>query len=127
MKTLRAFLARHMRAKDEDIRIGQHLNELLWRHGIKNPPPRVKVTVVKTDDGVVKAELEGKAYKETVKPQAKSEEPTTLKEKLQSVVSGKKEDGEAAAPAEPKRAEKRQADLKRTPLPKSPKPMAVDK
>ena len=119
MTTLRNFLAKHMHAKDEDVRVGQHLNELLWKHGIKNPPPRVTVVVTKTDDGIVRAELEGKTYKDSVKPQAKSEEPTSLKEKLQSVVGGKK-DSSAEAPAEPaaEEAPKKAEKKAKAPLPK---------
>src|SRR3989338_2274651 len=54
---LRQFLARHM--KSEDVRLSKELNEEMWKHGIKNPPHHVKVTVMKDDKGVVRAELFG--------------------------------------------------------------------
>lgn len=55
---LRKFLARHM--KSDQIKLGKHLNELIWNNGIKNPPHHVNVSVVKEDNGTVRAELIGK-------------------------------------------------------------------
>jgi large subunit ribosomal protein L31e len=97
VKTLRAFLVRHMKVKDEQIKLGQHLNMFLWDHGIKNPPPRVTVNVIKNDEGIVTAELEGAKYTETVRPRAKDDEPQGLKEKLQAAVGGKKDKKAEAA------------------------------
>ena|SRR3989338_1720647 len=51
------FLQKHM--KSDQIKIGKSVNELLWKHGIKNPPHHVKVIAIKDKDGVVKAELFG--------------------------------------------------------------------
>jgi len=135
VSTLRAFLRRHMKVKDENIKIGQHLNELLWKHGIKNPPPRVTVTVKKSDEGLVTAELVGKTFKDTVKPLAKSEEPQGLKERLQAAVGGKGDKAEAKdekaeekpegdkteAKPEPKPKEKPKADIRKAPQPKPQK------
>jgi len=125
VSTLRKFIMRHMKAKDENIKMGQQLNELLWKHGIKNPPARVTITVKKTDDGIVTAELVGKDYKGTIKPQAKSEEPQGLKEKLTSALKkdDKKADGEAeeAKPEAKKPKEKPRADVRKAPQPKAPK------
>ncbi len=61
--TLKIFLSRHMKQPDMDkVYIGTHLNAELWKHGIKNPPGKVKVVVVKDDNGDVKAELYGTTY-----------------------------------------------------------------
>ncbi len=114
VKVLRIFLAKHMKVKEEDVRLGQHINLLLWAHGIKNPPARVTVKVVKGDDGIVKAELESKEFTETVKPSPKSEQPQGLKEKLQAAVGGKKADKTdekqgASVDAKPKPAAKKKA------------------
>ncbi|MBR9700317.1 hypothetical protein GOV11_00440 [Candidatus Woesearchaeota archaeon] len=98
--TLRAFLVRHM--KTEDVRIGQHLNEFIWQDGIKSPPPRVKVTVSKTKDGIVQAELFGKKYKDVAKPKELKEAPQGLKEKLQAAVGKKDTTSEEDAPEEEK-------------------------
>ncbi|MFH1682708.1 MAG: 50S ribosomal protein L31e [Candidatus Woesearchaeota archaeon] len=51
------FLQKHM--KTEDVRLGKHLNEELWKHGIQNPPHHIKVTVLKDEKGTARAELFG--------------------------------------------------------------------
>lgn len=94
VKTLREFLMRHMKAAEENVRIGQHLNQLLWQHGIRNPPAKVTITVKKGDDGIVLAELAGKEYKDVVKPKARTEEPKSLQDRLKAAV-GKKDAAEA--------------------------------
>lgn len=46
VKTVKEFLARHMKIRDRDlnkIRLDKYLNEYLWGRGIKNPPHKVKV------------------------------------------------------------------------------------
>ena len=45
--------------KSEVVKIGKFLNEELWKHGIKNPPHKVKVTATKNDKGEVFAEKFG--------------------------------------------------------------------
>lgn len=75
-RALRAFLTKHL--KSEAVKIGQHLNEFLWMHGMKNPPPRVKVNVVRVEDGTVYAELFGKPLKI-----GKEEKKETAKEKTE--------------------------------------------
>lgn len=83
---VKKFLSRHM--KSEDVKIGPQLNEELWKHGMKNPPIRVRVTAVKEDD-TVRAEMEGVQFK-SLQAKKKTEASTGLKGKLQSMVqSGK--------------------------------------
>ena len=62
--TLKEFLAKHMKADIKDIRLGKNVNHKIWEQGIKSPPHHVKVSVVKEDSGVVKAELFGFKYDE---------------------------------------------------------------
>jgi large subunit ribosomal protein L31e len=65
VSALRKFIAKHMKA--ERVLIGKYANELLWKHGIKNPPHHVKVNAVKDDKGMVSVELvdlPGKAKRE---------------------------------------------------------------
>ncbi|MBN2566589.1 50S ribosomal protein L31e [Candidatus Woesearchaeota archaeon] len=106
---LKAFLVRHMKPEgDGKVWIGPHLNERIWKDGIKSPPHHVRITAVKEEDGTVKAELEGYAIE---KP--KKEEKKGVAQKLKEAVVGpakptskkpKKGEDEAAAveaPAEP--------------------------
>ena len=59
VKTIKEFLARHMKVYDKDlnkIKLDKYLNEVVWARGIKKPPIRVKVRAVK-EAGIVTAEL----------------------------------------------------------------------
>lgn len=51
------FLQKHF--KSEEVKLGKHLNENLWKRGIQNPPHHIKVTAIKDEKGVVRAELFG--------------------------------------------------------------------
>ena len=105
IRTIRAFLQKHMKA--EEVKLGPQLNLHMWKHGIKNPPHHVKVHAIKEDD-VVKAELEGYEYKEAVKSE-KKKEPTTMKEKLE-----KKLGVDKMADDEPEKEEKKEAKAEET-------------
>lgn len=93
IRVLKAFLIQHF--KTEDIKLGKELNEFMWRHGIKNPPSRVKVTAVQDKDGVVKVELEGKEYVE-FKVKEKTEKNQSFQEKLKGKVAAAKDAPEEA-------------------------------
>lgn len=59
VKTVKEFLARHMKIRDRDlkkIRIDRYLNEMLWFRGIRHPPIKIKVKAVKEGD-IVRVEL----------------------------------------------------------------------
>ncbi len=59
VKSIKEFLARHMKVYDRDlnkIKIDKYLNEFLWARGIKNPQTRIKIKAVK-EGGIVRAEL----------------------------------------------------------------------
>ncbi|MGM5481116.1 MAG: 50S ribosomal protein L31e [Nanobdellota archaeon] len=88
VKTVRAFLERHM--KSDDVKIGPKLNEKLWVHGIKNPPARVTVTATKDKDGVVKAELEGYAYVDFKIKEKTPDKNASMQEKLKQKVQDAK-------------------------------------
>jgi len=85
---LKNFLVKHM--KTEDVKLGKHLNEFLWKNGIKNPPAKVKVEVTKDKEGRVRAELVGKEYVD-FKMQEKVDKNQSFKEKIKSKVTDAKE------------------------------------
>ncbi|MEE9525633.1 MAG: 50S ribosomal protein L31e [Candidatus Woesearchaeota archaeon] len=102
---LKLFLSKHM--KSDDIKLGKYVNELIWKHGIKNPPHHVKVVVKKDDKGVVMAELEGKEYaveKKVEKKEKKTGLAGKLQEKIEEgkAVKEEKKEIEAAKKEEPK-------------------------
>jgi large subunit ribosomal protein L31e len=92
VNTVKEFLVRHM--KSDDVRLGTHLNLEIWKHGMKNPPSRVKVNVSKDDKGVVRAELFGAPKFE----EKKAEEKKGIVKKIAEKVVG-------AKPAEVPKAE----------------------
>ncbi len=59
VKTIKEFLARHMKIRDRDlskIKIDKYLNEALWSRGIRKPPHKIKVKAIKEGD-IVRVEL----------------------------------------------------------------------
>lgn len=87
VNTVRIFLAKHMKSKD--VKLGQQINLLLWERGIKNPPGKIKVTAVKDDKGIVKAELFGHKYIE--KKKTEKVEKSKL-EQLKEKIAGKSDE-----------------------------------
>lgn len=123
---LKQFLEKHM--KSDDVKLGMHVNQHIWKHGIKNPPHHVKVKVVKFDDGSVKAELEGKEFKGAILAKPKEEKATGLKGKLQDVLGVGKKDEEVKTEPEVKKdvsevkkedVAKEETKTKKTPAKKS--------
>ena len=56
IRTIKEFLARHMKVADRDldnVRIDKYLNEMIWHRGIKHPPSKIKVKAIK-EDGIVR-------------------------------------------------------------------------
>ena len=98
------FLIRHMRATPETVKLGIHLNEEIWKHGMKNPPSRVKVNVIKDDKNVVTAELFGFEMPKATEKKEKKEEKGMVG-KLAEKLAGK----EKPAPDENKQEEKNQS------------------
>src|SRR3989339_7644 len=59
VKTIKEFIARHMRVQNRDlekIKIDKILNEAVWFRGIRSPPHKIKVKATKIGD-IVKVEL----------------------------------------------------------------------
>lgn len=67
---LKSFLLKHM--KGVDVKVGKNLNEFIWKHGIKNPPHKVKVNAVKGEDNIILVELEGFKYEAKKKEEKKA-------------------------------------------------------
>lgn len=76
-RLIRDYLKKHTKA--EEIKLGRKLNEKVWERGIRKPPRRVRVKVMK-EGNVAKAELLGFEYEE-FKASPKKEKKG-MKEKL---------------------------------------------
>jgi large subunit ribosomal protein L31e len=60
IKTLKEFIARHMKVYDRDlkkVKLNIDLNRELWFRGIKKPPAKIKVSAKRFDDGIVRVDL----------------------------------------------------------------------
>ena len=108
IKTLKKFIARHMKIRDRDLRkikIDKYLNEELWFRGIKKPPHKIKVKVKREGDNVL-VEL----FELSEKAKYKKEREIKLKETSQKKKEGKKKvvEEESAKKAEDKTEEKKE-------------------
>ena len=57
LQAIRAFVQRHMQAREEDVWIDPRVNELLWARGREKPPRRLQVRVIKFEDELVEVSL----------------------------------------------------------------------
>jgi large subunit ribosomal protein L31e len=73
---IREFAMKHM--KSEEIKIDEELNQIVWKRGIRKPPRRIRVKMVREPDGIIRV----KPYTEEVKEEVKHDE--TEKEELES-------------------------------------------
>ena len=90
VKALREFIAKHMKAALDNVKIGKYANLEIWKKGIKNPPHHIKVLAVKEEEKVnvelvgapvvKKPEVKGKKTEEK-KEVKKAEEKPAEKEK----------------------------------------------
>ncbi len=112
MKALKEFLVKHMKPLDMDIRnirVGKHLNEYVWRHGIRNPPHHVKLVTTKDEKGIVKATLVGAPVEKVKdskkdKKSAKKEEVKVIKREVKKEETKKEENKEQVKEEESKEA-----------------------
>src|SRR3989344_1765656 len=111
VKATREFLQHHM--KNDNVKLGVHLNQYLNSRGEKNPPTRIKVNVwtetIKKDNKditIVKAELFGAPKEEAIK------EEHTHDKKVQTI--DKKDDKQAAIKEEVEKLEKKPLPIQQT-------------
>ncbi len=104
MKHIREFIARHMHAEEENVKIHTSVNEVVWQRGIEKPPRKIKVVAVKEGETVW-----------VYTPEARAEVAKTEKKRKIAVrkkTAEKKEEKEAETqeteeqPAEEKKEEK---------------------
>lgn len=110
VKTIKEFLARHMKIRDRDlkkIKIDKYLNEFIWYRGIRNPPAKVKVKAIKessTGGDIVRVKLLESAFPEKLKFK-KSREERQEKAALEAVDKKKKASEEAKKAKETEKSE----------------------
>ena len=127
VNAVRAFLIKHMKADEKNVKIGKYLNKELWKHGIKNPPAKIRINVKKDDKGIVTAELVGapeekkkevkgkkaskKEAKKVKKEEAKTAEKTEIKAEKVPVEKAEKKQ-EKSKEANAKKTEEKKPEIK---------------
>jgi len=101
VKMIRSFLARHMKAGEDDVRVSMGINELVWARGIQKPPRKVKIRAVK-DAGKVSAFLMDEKVEEK-----KGEKKASDAGKKPAESTPKKEEKAAPKHEEPKKEVKK--------------------
>jgi len=94
---VRKFLMQHMKATEENVKIGKYLNLKIWEHGIKNPITKITVIAKKDDKGIVTAELPNIPVKKQKPQKAK---PKSSEARLGPVDASRLGAGKAAKTAE---------------------------
>jgi len=98
MKHIREFVARHMHADPENVKIHTSVNEIVWQRGIEKPPRKVKIVAVKDGDTIwvytpeARAEL-AKAEKKVSKKRKTSKKKEAAEEKKEEGRGHRGEDG----------------------------------
>lgn len=59
MKEIREYVSRHMKVPAEDVWIDNSTNEEVWKRGIKKPPSKIRVKIIKFEDGIVEVSIPG--------------------------------------------------------------------
>src|SRR6185436_12212765 len=74
---IREFAEKHM--KSDEVRLEQDLNRQIWSRGKTNPPRKVRVKMVKDEDGVVTVSLYEDMPTTTEAPAAEEKKPEVAK------------------------------------------------
>lgn len=75
IRGIKEFISRHM--KSDNVLIGKHLNEHVWKNGRKNPPSKVEVRATKSDNKVLVELASAPIVEETPKKEDKKKETKT--------------------------------------------------
>ncbi len=57
MRTIRKHVSNHMGVPEEDVWIDSSTNEEVWKRGISKPPSKIRVRVIKFEDGIVEVSM----------------------------------------------------------------------
>jgi large subunit ribosomal protein L31e len=84
IRMIREFAKKNM--KSDEVKLDQDLNRQIWRRGKTNPPRKIRLKLVKDEDGAVVVSL----YDEAIKDEqyiSRSKENTTKTEEDETVKS----------------------------------------
>jgi large subunit ribosomal protein L31e len=113
VSSVRKFLMKHMKASEDNVKLGRHLNLKLWERGIKNPITRITVVAKKDEKGIVTAEIPNIPVKKPtrrIEKQLKKQEAEAKKKEEKAKTPDKKET--AKAPVAGKKTESKPVEKK---------------
>jgi len=115
IRTIKEFLARHMKVYDRDlkkIKLNKYLNEFVWFRGIRNPPHKIKVKAIKEGEivNVELAEMPEKLKFKKSKEEKRDKKAQEIVEKKKSMMQKAKESMQK--PKEEKQTEEEKAEEK---------------
>jgi len=102
---IKEFTRHHM--KNEEVKIEESLNHLIWKRGIKHPPRKIRVSMTKTDEGFVLVSPYEEEVEETTKLKEEKKTPVVEKPEPESKEIETSESKEKSAPKEPEAKEPR--------------------
>ena len=115
VKTLKQFIARHMRLYDKDLRkikIYIALNNELRFRGIKKPPAKIKVKAIKYDDNTIKVRLIQIPDKLKFKKTRDEKKKLEIKKKVQERKAERKQEEPQEKPEESNEAKEKEASAR---------------
>ena len=105
VKAVRQFLEKHM--KSDKIKLDDSINLEIWKHGISNPPSKVKINATKDANAEVRATLFGvKKEEPKAEPKSAGKEKLSEKVKAPAVEAPAEQEVQKTETAEPKAVEK---------------------
>ena len=81
VKILKNFAVKH--GESEQVKISEEINELIWDKGIRNPPRKIKVRIVKDKEGLVTVETPKSTKKEETKSVNENNEIIDIKPEIE--------------------------------------------
>jgi large subunit ribosomal protein L31e len=113
-KTIKEFLAKHMKVPDRDlskIKLDLQINEIVWQRGIKKPIHKIKVKAIKDEDGIVRASAvnvpdkikfrHSKIEKRESKAKEALESKKTMMQKAKEGMKGTEKESQKESPNQP--------------------------
>jgi large subunit ribosomal protein L31e len=130
---IKEFARRHM--KTHEIKIDEEISHIIWARGARSPPRKIRVSMVKTDEGYILVSPYQDEVDTSVKPEedstpeiAKKVEPEQSEEVVEVDVGEKIEEEVTETKETPKKeAPKKEAPKKEAPKKEAPKKEAPKK
>ncbi len=81
VKLLREFAIRH--GKSDQVKISEKVSEQIWENGIRNPPRKIKIRLIKDKDGLVTVDTLDSAKNQVKEVEKKEEQIIDVKPEIE--------------------------------------------